>query len=103
MSPTVVVGVLFVFYIYRNLIARFRANALTMLAVCLFVIGGSLGLSFYYGLRSMLIDTTPPENVVVLSKGAESETGSKIPIETAHKVVLLEGVKKLDDKPVAVR
>jgi ABC-type antimicrobial peptide transport system permease subunit len=90
-------------YVYRNMIARFRANALTMLAVCLFVIGGSLGLSFYQGLRSMLIDSTPAENIVVLSKGAESEVGSKIPIETARKVVLLDGVKRNGETPLAVR
>lgn len=91
------------FYVYRSLLARFRANALTMLAVCLFVVGASLGLSFYFGLQSMLVDTTPPENIIVLSKGASSEGGSKIALDTARKVVLLDGVKKAGDVPLAVR
>ena len=94
---------LFGLYVYRSLLARFRANALTMLAVCLFVVGASLGLSFYFGLQSMLIDTTPPENIIVLSKGASSEGGSKIALESARKVVLLEGIKKTGDVPLAVR
>ena len=95
--------VLFVFYAYRSLLVRIRANVLTMLAVALLVIGGSMALSFYASLRGMLLDTTPPENVIVLSKGAAGEGDSKVSLDTAHRVVLFDGVKRNGNTPVAVR
>ncbi|MDQ3334956.1 MAG: ABC transporter permease [Myxococcota bacterium] len=90
-------------YVLRSLKARTRANLLTMLAVALLVTSGALGLSFYQGLRDMLVDTTPPENVIVLAEGAASEAGSKVPLESARKVVLFEDVRRDGDAPVTVR
>ncbi|MDB4956962.1 MAG: macB6 [Myxococcales bacterium] len=93
---------LFFFYAYRSLLARIKANAITMLSIALFVGGGSLGLSYYLSFRGLLV-TAPPENIIVVSKGASSEPESKVPLETARKVALLDGIKKLDNSPAAVR
>jgi ABC-type lipoprotein release transport system permease subunit len=95
--------VLFALYAYRSLRARLRANLLTMLAIILFVTGGSLGLSYYLSLKRMLLDTTPPENIVVLAKGASEEGSSKLDLDAARKVVLLDGVKRNGDVAVATR
>jgi cell division protein FtsX len=91
------------FYVWRSLLSRVRANAITMLAVGLFVVGGSLGLSLYFGLNKMLVATSQPENLIVLSKGAASEATSKLSLETARKLVLLPGVKNASSSPVAAR
>jgi putative ABC transport system permease protein len=90
-------------YVLRSLKARTRANLLTMLAVALLVTSGGLGLSFYFGLRDMLVDSTPPENVIVLAEGAVSEAGSRVPLESARKVVLFEGIQREGDGPLVVR
>jgi putative ABC transport system permease protein len=95
--------VLFFFYAYRSMLARIRANALTMVAVLLLVTGSTLALSFYEGLRAMLVDTTPPENIVVLAQGAAGEGDSKLSLDAAHKLVLLPGIKKDGGTPLAVR
>jgi putative ABC transport system permease protein len=95
--------VLFALYAYRSLRARLRANLLTMLAIILFVTGGSLGIAYYTSLKRMLVDTTPPENIVVLSKGASEEGGSKLDLEAARKIVLLDGIKRSGDLAVATR
>ena len=96
-------GVLLFRYVLRSLKARTRANLLTMLAVALLVTSGALGLAFHQGLRDMLVDSTPPENVIVLAEGALTEGGSRVPLESARKVVLFDGVKREADAPVAVR
>jgi len=75
----------------------------TILAVCLFVVGGTLGLSFYLGLKKMLVETAQPENIIVVSKGAATEAGSKLQVETANKLVLVPGIKRTGDTPVAAR
>jgi ABC-type lipoprotein release transport system permease subunit len=90
-------------YVLRSLRARTRSNLLTVLAVALLVASGALGLAFYQGLRDTLVDTTPPENVIVFSEGAVSEAGSKVPLEAARKIVLFEEVRRDADAPVAVR
>jgi ABC-type lipoprotein release transport system permease subunit len=90
-------------YALRSLLARTRANLLTVFAVCLLVIGGSGGLAFHQGLRDKLVDTTPPQNELVLSKGALGEIGSMIPVEAANKLVLLDGVSREGNAPVATR
>lgn len=94
---------LFFLYSLRSLRKRLRTDAITVLAVCLLVIGSSLGISFYFSLKKMLVDTTPPENIVVLSRGASTEGGSKLPLETAQRIAVSEGVKKDGETPLAVR
>jgi putative ABC transport system permease protein len=86
--------VLFASYIWRSLRARIRANAVTMLAVALLVSGGYLGFTFYFSLRTMLVDSAPRENIIVVSRGAASEGGSKLTLDTAHKLVLVPGIKQ---------
>jgi putative ABC transport system permease protein len=94
---------LFMFYAYRSLKARARANALTMLAIMLLVAGATLGLSFYEGLREMLVDATPPENVVVLAKAAVAETDSRLALDQTNQLMLVDGVQRVGDRPLAVR
>ena len=94
---------LFLFYVLRSLRARIRANAVTTLAIALFVAGGTLGLAFYRSLAHMLVETTPRENILVLSKNAPVEGGSKLEIETARKLALLDGIATADGGPVATR
>ena len=74
-----------------------------MVSVALFVTGSSLGLAVYLNLRTQLVDTTPPENILVLATGAVSERGSRLDLEAARKVALLDGVKKDGDAPLATQ
>ncbi|MBA3454230.1 MAG: hypothetical protein H0T42_14150 [Deltaproteobacteria bacterium] len=82
---------------------RFRSNVLTILSIALFVTGSAVGLSVYLSLRSAVIDTSPPENILVLGKGASGEGGSKLTLDTARKIVLLDGLSKAGDGPLASR
>src|SRR5882672_6444817 len=94
---------LFVFYVWRSLLARLRANIVTMLSITLFVIGSCLGLAVYLGLKRVLVDTTPRENILVLAKGAASEKSSRLDLEAARKAALVDGVARDDGAPLAVR
>jgi putative ABC transport system permease protein len=82
------------FYVWRSLIARLRGNALTMLSIVLFVVGSSVGLTVYSNLKGRLVDATPREHILVLANGAVSEEGSRLDLEAARKVVLLDGLKQ---------
>jgi putative ABC transport system permease protein len=93
---------LFFFYVYRSLVARLRANAITMLSVALFVAGCTLGLAFYFSLRNMA-HTAPPENIIVLTRTASTEGGSMLPLDSARKVMLVDGIKKVGADPLAAR
>jgi len=95
--------VLFFAYGYRSLLARLRANVVTMLAVAVFVGAASLGLAFHHGLAAMLIDTAPPENVIVLAKSSPLEGGSVMKLDTARKLMVLDGIKHASNAPLAVR
>jgi putative ABC transport system permease protein len=80
-----------------------RANLLTMLAICLFVAGASLGLSTYRSLHERLVSTAPAENIVIMSQGAASERGSRLGLESARKVELLDGLRRDGDTALAAR
>jgi len=95
--------VLFVFYVYRSLRARLRANLITILSIVLFVAGATTGLAVYLDLRRQLVESTPAENIVVLGRGAASEDASRLPLDTAHKVELLDGIRKRDNAPLVTR
>jgi len=73
-----------------------------MLSVCLFVSGSTLGLAYYLSLRSV-VTSVPAENIVVVSSGATSEVDSKLTLDAARKVVLLDGVKTMNGAPLAAR
>src|SRR5206468_1072714 len=47
--------------------------------------------------------SAPPENIIVVSKGAASEAESKLKLESAQKAVLLDGIKKEGGQPLVVR
>src|SRR5262245_6267848 len=64
-----------------------------MLAIAVFVAAGMLGISFYEGMHRMLIETAPPEDVIVVAKSAPMETGSILSLDTARKLLVLDGVK----------
>ena len=72
-----------------------------MLSVALFVTGGSLGLAYYLSLEHLLV-TAPPENIIVVSKGAGSEIEGSLELESARKLELLDGIKREGD-PLAAR
>ncbi|HEY5933387.1 MAG TPA: ABC transporter permease [Kofleriaceae bacterium] len=90
-------------YGLRSLFVRMRANLVTMLAVALFVAGGTIGLTFYLNLRGQVVESAPPEHVLVMQKGAASEGGSKLDLERVRELPLLAEVKKDGDAPAAVR
>jgi putative ABC transport system permease protein len=95
--------VLFFHYGLRSLFVRIRANLVTTLAVALFVAGGTIGLTFYLNLRGQVVESAPPEHVLVLQKGAASEGGSKLDLERVRELSLLADIKKLGDAPAVVR
>ena len=84
---------LFFHYGLRSLFVRMRANAVTMLAVALFVAGGTIGLTFYLNLRGQVVESAPPEHVLVMQKGAASEGGSKLDLERVRALSVLGDVK----------
>jgi putative ABC transport system permease protein len=94
--------VVFFRYAYRSLLARSRATIITVLSVALFVAGGTLGLAYYLNLEKQLV-TAPPENIIVVAKGAASETESQLPLENARKVAVLEGLASDAGQPVMAR
>src|SRR4051812_27234307 len=89
-------------YAYRSLLARFRANAITMLSVSIFITGATIGLSYYASLRHVAL-SVPAENIVVVSKSGSTEGDSRLNLEAARKVMLLDGIKKVNDTPLAAR
>lgn len=93
---------LFLSYALRSLLARFRANLVSVLTVCLFVMGGSLGLSYYASLNEV-VTSVPADSIIVVSKGATAEGDSKLKLETARKLVVLDGIKQQNGKPLAAR
>lgn len=94
---------LFVFYVARSLLQRARANAITLITVALFVAGATLGLSYYANLKSSLVSTAPPDTILVLSEGAPTEIGSRLELDTARRLVLLDGIKRDGQVPLAAR
>jgi putative ABC transport system permease protein len=85
--------VLFFTYIVRNVRARLRTNAITMLSVALFVAAASLGVAFYRSLAAMLVESAPANVVLVLAEGAPEEAESVLELETARKLSLLDGIR----------
>jgi len=73
-----------------------------MLSVGLFVAGGTLGLAYYLSLSHQLT-AAPPENIIVVSKGAASEAESKLKLDNARKLFVLEGIAQDGGQPLAVR
>jgi putative ABC transport system permease protein len=94
--------VVFFTYAYRSLLARRRASLVTLLSVALFVAGATLGLTYYLNLASRLV-AAPPEQIIVVAKGAASESESKLKLENARKLLVLEGIKHEGDQVLAVR
>jgi ABC-type antimicrobial peptide transport system permease subunit len=91
---------LLLFYVLRSLRARLRSNAITLLAITLFVLGGTIGLSLYLSLKQSVVDSTPRENIVVLNAGAASEETSRISLETTRRLAVLDGIKHVDGAPL---
>ena len=90
-------------YVMRSLVARLRTNVVTMLSVALFVTGSTIGLAVYRCLDQQLVQTAPPENILVMARGAASERGSRLSLETANKLVLLDGIARDGATPLVVR
>ena len=95
--------VLFLLYAYRSLLARFRTNVVTMLSIALFITGAGLGLSFYLSLKRMLVDSAPPENIIVVAEGAVSEGGSRLDLDTVRRIAVRDEIKKTGDQPLLAR
>lgn len=92
----------FLFYAYRSLLARLRANMMSMLAVALFVTGGSLGLAYYLAVKEIVV-AAPPENIIVVNKSASTEVDSKLDLESARKVLVLDGIATQNGVRLAAR
>ena len=75
---------------------------ITLLVISLFVAGATLGLSYYLMLRGNLV-TVPPENVIVVAKGALTEFESRLPQDAVNKVPLLPQIAKQGDAPLVAR
>jgi len=82
-------------YALKSLRARIRANTLTILAIALLVAGGSLGLSLYASLASSIVESAPPENVIVLQDSATDESDSILELEIVDKIAVTPGVKQV--------
>ena len=94
---------LFLVYVYRSLRARMRANVITVLSIMLFVAGSTTGLAVYLDFKRQLVDSTPAENILVLGRGAASEEASNLSLDAANKIALLDGIRKIDNVPLATR
>jgi putative ABC transport system permease protein len=90
-------------YAYRSLLARGRANAITLLTVAVFVAGGTLGMAFYLGLKRMTANAAPPANIGVISKGATTEADSVLDLETVNRLAVRDGVRMDGATPLVVR
>jgi putative ABC transport system permease protein len=95
--------VLFAFYAYRSLLVRFRRNAITMLAVCLFVAGGSMGMSFYLAVSRALVDTVAPEDIIVVNAGASDEADSMLDTAAVGRIGVLPEIQPDGTTPLIVR
>src|SRR5882672_10224156 len=94
---------LFFSYALRSLRARFRANAVTLLSIALFVAGGTLGVAYYASLHRLLVSSAPPENIIVLAEGTPNESDSQIELEAAQRVATVPGIKLDGKTPLVVR
>jgi ABC-type lipoprotein release transport system permease subunit len=94
---------LFLLYAVRNLRARARANFVTLLSIALFVAGSTLGLTFYLGLRAMTHTAAPPENIIVMSKGAIAENESTLERDTINALLVRDEVRKDGATALAAR
>ncbi len=92
-------------YALRSLLARLRMNAVTLLCISLFVMASSLALMVYVSVKRDSSASTPPENVLVLSKGARSdfEARSEIDRAVAGNVVALPGIRRDGNLVLAAR
>lgn len=79
-------------YALRSLLARLRSSSITLLAITLFVAGGTTGIRVYRSLRATLIDSAPPDNVLVVGKGAPDELESILPQEAVQQIAVLDGI-----------
>jgi putative ABC transport system permease protein len=84
-----------VVYVYRSLVARLRANVVTVLSILLFVTGSSIGLTTYLSLERELVSTTPSENILVIASGAPNVNSSRLDRDTAGRLAVLDGVSKI--------
>jgi ABC-type lipoprotein release transport system permease subunit len=90
-------------YALKSLLARIRANTLTILAIALLVVGGTLGVAFESSLANIVVDAAPPENIIVMSDGAIDETDSTLDRDHVEKIAVSDGVAKRDGKPLVSR
>jgi ABC-type antimicrobial peptide transport system permease subunit len=97
--------VIFFRYALRSLLARLRANAITLLCISLFVMASSLGLVVYISVKRDIAASAPPENVLVLSKNVVSgfEARSEIDRAIASNVTALPGIRRDGDVVLAAR
>jgi ABC-type lipoprotein release transport system permease subunit len=79
-------------YAYRSLLARTRSTAITAISVALIVMGATLGVAYHASLQNVLV-TDPATHIIVVSKGAASESESRLSLESANKLAVLDGVK----------
>ena len=88
-------------YNLRNLLVRWKTNALTAVAFTLVVALLTVMLAFVNGMYRLTSNSGDPRNVFVLSDGATDELFSNLGYGDATLLDRVRGVEKLDGKPMA--
>ncbi len=81
-------------YNLRNLRVRWRATLATMLGVALVVAVFIMVMALAHGMQATYISTGDERNLIVLRKGATSESSSQITREEARRIQYLTGIAR---------
>jgi putative ABC transport system permease protein len=84
-------------YNWKNLFVRRVSNTMTAGAIALVVAVFIAAMAMVSGLDSAVKDTSTPGNVILLAKGVDSETTSRISLETLEALKFLPAIKRDTD------
>ncbi len=81
-------------YSYRNLLVRRVSTAMTAGGIALVVAVFVIVMAMVAGLRATLADTGSPDNLIVLRKGATTETYSSIQVNQFNALKFLSAIRR---------
>jgi putative ABC transport system permease protein len=81
-------------YNWKNLFVRRISNAMTTGAIALVVAVFVAAMAMVAGLDSAVKDTSTPGNLILLAKGVDSESTSRISLETLDALKFLPAIKR---------
>ena len=81
-------------YNWKNLLVRRVSNAMTAGAIALVVAVFVAAMAMVAGLDSAVKDTSTPGNVILLSKGVDSESTSRVSLEALDALKFLPAIKR---------